>query len=87
MSRLKFYQKQGVTIIPGAGRFIIGNVPEVANWAKTPKPGEQPKMTLYGAILDEIDKNSENFDSVKHPLVFLNMFATPMLVVNDPEMV
>ena len=87
MSRLMYYHKQGVTILPGADRFIIGNVPEVAKWAKTPKIGEEPKKTLYGAILDDIDKNALHFDSVKHPMVFLNMFATPMLVVNDPQMV
>ena len=87
MLRLQFYHKQGVTILPGAGRFIIGNVPEVAKWAKPPKLGEEPKKTLYGAILDDIDKNATHFDSVKHPMVFLNMFATPMLVVNDPQMV
>ena len=49
--------------------------------------GDQPKKTLYGAILDEIDKSKTNFDSVMHPIVFLNMSATPMLVVNDPKVV
>ena len=87
MGRLSFYSSQGITILPGADRFIIGNVPEVAKWAKAPKIGDQPKKTLYGAILDEIDKEEPNFDSVKHPIVFLNMFATPMLVVNDPQVV
>ena len=62
-------------------------MPEVAKWAKAPKIGEQPKKTLYGAILDDIDNNGSEFDSVKHPIVFLNMFATPMLVVNDPQVV
>ena len=87
MGRLSFYSSQGITILPGADRFIIGNVPEVAKWAKAPKIGDQPKKTLYGAILDEIDKEEPNFDSVKHRIVFLNMFATPMLVVNDPQVV
>ena len=40
IGRLNFYSSQGVTILPGANRFIIGNVPEVAKWAKAPKVGD-----------------------------------------------
>ena len=46
-------------------------MPEVAKWAKAPKIGDQPKKTLYGAILDDIDNDGSEFDSVKHPIVFL----------------
>ena len=54
LSGLKFYQKQGVAVCPGATRFVIGNLGEFAKYRKAKRKSERSLKHLIGWLLDQL---------------------------------
>ena len=56
---IKHYEKQGVTIVPGAYRPMIGNLLEFAKYDAMMKQSEEPMaqtwLQFYGNIFDQKD--------------------------------
>ena len=52
LAGISFYHKQGVTVFPGAKRFIVGNFADYAKYKKAAMKSDKPFKHLIGWLLD-----------------------------------
>ena len=88
---ISYYEKQGVTILPGARRPYIGNFVEMGAYFKAAKKSQEPLVTSAKWMFDHFigsDKKTGPgcFKPEEHPCVLCNVFF-PILSINDPDMV
>jgi hypothetical protein len=83
---VKFYRKQGVTIIPGAELSLIGNAKQVGEFKEALKNTDKPLSDPCQWMIKQ--KYSENgvFDSKKHKVILNNFLGSLTLNICDPEM-
>ena len=91
MSRISFYEKQGVVIYPGASSFIMGNIWDfmaygVAASETKDEPLPNPSLWLANRFMKKVG-DDRDFDPVKYPMIFFNKLTMPQLIISDPEIV
>lgn len=89
LKSVKFYKSQGVSILPGAERFMVCNLLEFAQYAKALATSKVPVRHVYGWIADTYLGNGEagSFNPAEHPVFLAAFLFGPQLVVNDPDIV
>ena len=86
---INYYKKQGVTILPGASRFIIGNMPEFLYREMAAAKSKLRVKVHFNWVLDyglgggELD----GFKPEEHKVVLLNLMGDVKLMIQDPQMV
>ena len=86
---ISFYRKQGVTILPGASRFIIGNMVEFMYRELACAKSKFRIKVHFNWVLDYCLGGGEvdSFKSEEHPVVLLNLMGDIKLMIQDPQMV
>ena len=83
---ISFYRKQGVTILPGATRFIIGNMTEFM-WREIAATKSEHRVKVhFNWVLDYCLGNQEvnGFKPEEHPIVLFNLMGDVKLMIQDP---
>jgi hypothetical protein len=85
LTRISFYEKQGVVTYPGAKSFPLGNMLDMMAYgseaAKSTQekvePLPNPSMWIANRFMDKIGLTGQEFDGVKYPVVFFNKLTMP----------
>ena len=88
-ARLSFYEKQGVTIYPGAAT-ILGNAPDMIKYNQhvLKQVGQNEKGHLiYLGDKFARDNGDKMYDGAKHPIMCMNILNDLLLYVSDPDVV
>ena len=91
LSRISFYEKQGVVTYPGAKSFIMGNIYDfiaygVAAENTKDEPLCNPSLWLANRFM-KLKGEERDFDPVKYPMIFFNKLTMPQLIISDPEII
>ena len=85
---IAFYKSQGVTIVPGADRPVVGNLADGKEHANECKNSEDALPTffkwLHNTKLDPEVKNHIKYE--KHRALLHNIMGRPILSINDAKM-
>ena len=85
-SKLYYYKRQGVTILPGAWRPLIGNLPELAAYDNF-RDASEPLPIIFKWILahfiDPEDRTS--FRVENHKAVLINIFGKLVMIIPDKD--
>ena len=71
---IEFYREQGVTILPGAERPLIGNMPNFRKMAQKVQASKEPVQDRILWLLNEIYEGS--FRPEEHKAIMMNVFGT-----------
>ena len=87
MSRVKFYQKQGLRAIPGYNNPIIGSVYNLYQYFMKRKQatGKEIVRHILLFFIEQLDPMGQ--DSVKDPIIVNNNMTVLTLYVADPYVV
>ena len=86
--KIYFYKKQGVTIMPGCWRPIIGNLLELGQYHEFAARSEDPlTISLVWMTQHFIEPgNQDGYDYTRHKAILMNIWGDLVLQVNCPEM-
>ena len=86
---LKFYSDQGVRVMPGATRPLIGNLIEFGGHPEAAEKSEKPIPIIYkwaeSVYFDP--EMPKGFDYEKNPAYIFNFFGNTCLSIFDPAIV
>ena len=86
-STINFYKAQGITILPGATRPLIGNVADIAKFNKAlAENNKEPLGNFLKWLLENLlePENKNGYKSENYKAVLWNRFGKPVLSVTDP---
>ena len=89
LQKISFYRKQGITILPGAERFILGNMIEFMYRELACAKSKLRVKVHFNWVLDYGLGGGvvDGFKSEEHPVVLINLMGDIKLMVQDPQMV
>ena len=88
MQRVKYYQAQGMTPLPGYDTFYIGNAGMVKKYKQESdeRKGKRPLRMFTNWITDQVETGKQHsYDASKHPIVIANFGTNITLWVADPD--
>ena len=83
LNSIEFYRKQGITIMPGADRPLIGNLLEYSAYDEEAKNHDGPMPNYHDVIRKRFIKDDYKDDKA----TFINIFGNDILFIHDAEMV
>ena len=88
MKRLDFYEAQGMTLQPGARRFVLGNAIELMNWGKESYEIKRRTTAIdYARELNAIVRGEESFEADRYPVTVSCIFGKVSVSIQDPALV
>ena len=86
---MEFYRKQGATIVPGAKRFIIGNLPEFLYRELEADKSKFRVKVHYNWVLDYClaGGKTDGFKPEEHPVAIVNVAGDIKVLIHEPQMV
>ena len=75
---INFYKAQGITILPGAERPFIGNMPTFLKCFQVVQTSKEPIQDRILWVINEIYRK-EGFRPEEHKAILKNIFGTPRL--------
>ena len=84
--KIYYYKKQGVTILPGAWRPLIGNLPELATYDKY-REAEEPNPPVFSWVLTHYLANDDDtgFRVENHKAILVNFFGKLVIIITDKD--
>ena len=86
---IEFYRKQGATVVPGAKRFIIGNLPEFLYRELEADKSKFRVKVHYNWVLDYClaGGKTDGFKPEEHQVAVMNVAGDVKVLIHDPQMV
>ena len=83
---IRFYKKQGASIVPGASRFIVGNLPDIAGLVRKRAKSEKPMKTNLALLMEKIPGcDADENAAINHKVAVYSPLGRLVLIISDSK--
>ena len=85
---ISYYTKQGVTLLKGADRLLLGNIPDFIDYDTAGKATTYKMESPFNWVIKKtLSEDGQTYDSSKHKACIMTLFAEPIVLLTCPEIV
>ena len=78
---INFYKKQGVSILPGASRPLLGNVLEFVKYAKASNASDEPLHPGLTWLTEKLPNDKDGMQMEGHKAIIFSLFSSPNILI------